>query len=139
MLNNSIIPHSSLRPLLAPRCLGFAPCSQSFAFVALPQYAQSVRYPDFCPSANPLKPKIVASNQSPMIKNRQARSLPIFHSERVGSSWIFCVKRVYGFCPKSWQTLAKVLRSLQKIRSNPDPTLSCGVLIPPKVSNLPKT
>ena len=36
--------------------LGFAPRSQSFAFVALPQYAQSVRYPDFTsfhPSANP--------------------------------------------------------------------------------------
>ncbi len=36
--------------------LGFAPRSQSFAFVALPQYAQSVRYPDsftLRPSANP--------------------------------------------------------------------------------------
>ena len=36
--------------------LGFAPRSQSFAFVALPQYAQSVRYPDSLPlrpSANP--------------------------------------------------------------------------------------
>ena len=36
--------------------LGFAPRSQSFAFVPLAQYAQSVRYPDFTsfhPSANP--------------------------------------------------------------------------------------
>ncbi len=36
--------------------LGFAPRSQSFAFVASPQYAQSVRYPDSLllrPSANP--------------------------------------------------------------------------------------
>ena len=36
--------------------LGFAPRSQSFAFVASPQYAQSVRYPDFTsfhPFANP--------------------------------------------------------------------------------------
>ena len=28
-------------------CLGFPTRSQSFAFVALPQYAQSVRYPEF--------------------------------------------------------------------------------------------
>ena len=47
----------------------------------------NIIYSAFKPSPSArssLKLKIVASNQSPMIKNRQARSLPIFHSERVG-------------------------------------------------------
>ena len=43
-----------------------------------------VRHSQFMCLVISLKPKIVASNQSPIIKNRQARSLPIFHSERVG-------------------------------------------------------
>ena len=48
------------------RCLGFAPRSQSFALVASPQSAQSVRYPEFIhyrsliPYANPL-----TSNSTP--------------------------------------------------------------------------
>ena len=38
----------------------------------------------------------------------------------VGLSWIFCVKRVCVFCRRDLHHLAKALRTLQKIRSNPD-------------------
>lgn len=47
----------------------------------------NIIYSAFKPSPSArssLKPKIVASNQSPIIKNRQSKGLPIFHSERVG-------------------------------------------------------
>ena len=39
-------------------CLGFAPCSQSFAFVASPQPAQSVRYPEFVYYVHSFRPQI---------------------------------------------------------------------------------
>ena len=48
----------------------------------------------------------------------------------VGLSWIFCVKRVYVFCLRDLHHLAKALRTLQKIRSNPDQAMLGRVLIP---------
>ena len=40
------VPQRSSRPVLRSH-LEFAPRSQSFAFVTLSQYAQSVRYPNY--------------------------------------------------------------------------------------------
>ena len=47
----------------------------------------------------------------------------------VGLSWIFCVKRVYVFCRRDLHHFAKALRTLQKIRSNPDQAPLGRVLI----------
>ena len=48
----------------------------------------------------------------------------------MGLSWIFCVKRVFVFCLRDLHHLAKALRTLQKIRSNPDQATLGRVLIP---------